>query len=124
MKYPVLIIIICAIIFFGTINLIIINTNPITEKWLSLFFFLEFLGIIIIGGILRDWYIRRNFTKSIEKKKKKFGEDYLEETIRRFEERYPDNKNSVPQDGISYFYARNFRKVEKEVLKERKHKYE
>lgn len=122
--YFALIFIILITIIIVTMYLSVRNTNPLTQKWLSLFFLFEMGALVLITGVFRGWYIDSNYAKSIAKNKKEFGEDYLDETVRRFKEKYPDNKdlNVVPQDGISYFYSRSFRKVEKEVLEERKNK--
>lgn len=110
--YFALIFIILITIIIVTMDLFIKNTNPLTEKWLSLFFFFEMGALALVVGVFRGWYIDNSYAKSIAKNKKEYGEDYLDETVRRFKEKYPDNKdiNVVPQDGISYFYSIFFSK--------------
>lgn len=51
--------------------------------------------------------------KTIEKRKKKFGDDYQEEVLRRFNEKYPNTGEG------SYEYNQYYLDIEKEVLEER-----
>lgn len=120
--YFTLIFIILITIIIVTMDLSVKYTNDLTQKWISLFFIFEMIILFVVVAGFRGWYEDNQYAKSIEKKKKEFGEDYLDETVRRFKEKYPDNKdlNVIPQDIRSYAISRSFRKVEKEVLKERK----
>jgi hypothetical protein len=121
-EYFVLVFVLLITMVLLTVNLFVSNSNPLTEKWLFLFFFFEMGALALVIGIFRDWYMANTYVSSIEKKKKEFGEDYLDETVNRFKEKYPDKEDSIPNDPYSYRLNRSFRKVEKEVLEERKFK--
>lgn len=76
-------------------------------------YILGVIGLIIVCNILLIWFSGWADEKGSEKRKKKFGDDYQDEALRRFKEKYPGK-------GIgSYEYVKYYDKIEREVLKER-----
>lgn len=76
-------------------------------------YILGMLILIVVCQVFLVMFTGWAEEKGTEKRKAKFGDDYQEEALRRFKERYPGN-------GVgSYEYLKHYEKIEREVLKER-----
>lgn len=83
------------------------------SPWETLLVLSIFALIIFLSIFLYSWAWEWSIKKTIEKRKKKFGADYQEEALRRFNEKYPNCGEG------SYEYHLYYLDIEKQVLKER-----